>query len=256
MTDGTTLYHLPGFDDPFSAISHLFGAVAFLYLGALLLRRGRGDLSRMIFLGIYAFSCVLLFSMSGVYHMMLRGGTPRLVMERLDHGAIFVLIAGTLTPVSGLLFRGWRRWLPLAVIWTAAACGITFKTIFFTDFPEWLGLLFYVLMGWFGGLSAVFIVQRAGFAAILPLLYGGLAYTIGGITDHLHWGTIVPGVIQPHEIFHLAVLVGAFVQWVFIWRIASGEELGIPQTAAAAARAARMGSDLKDRRALHDTAAP
>src|SRR5439155_6561626 len=104
------LYPLPGFHDPFSAISHLFGAVLFAWLGLLLLRRGRGDPLRVGFLGVYAFSCVLLFTMSGVYHQMVRGGTARLVMERLDHGAIFILIAGTLTAVHGLLFSGPYRW--------------------------------------------------------------------------------------------------------------------------------------------------
>src|SRR5688572_19241218 len=111
------LYHLPGFHEPFSAISHLLGAVLFAWLGALLLRRGRGDTERMIYLGVYAFSCVVLFSMSGVYHQMVPGGTAHRVMERLDHGAIFVLIAGTLTAVHGLLFTGPLRWGPLAFVW-------------------------------------------------------------------------------------------------------------------------------------------
>jgi hemolysin III len=260
MTDGTIpkpqIIHLPGFYDPFSAISHLFGAVAFLYLGALLLRRGRGDALRLTFLGIYAFACVFLMSMSGVYHMMIRGGVPRAVMERLDHGAIFVLIAGTFTPIHGLLFRGWRRWVPLLAIWSSAICGITFKTIFFETFPEWLGLSWYLLMGWFGAISVVFIVRQSGFATILPLFYGGLAYSIGGIIDFLGWGMIVPGIIHPHEIFHLAVLVGAFVQWVFVWRIATGEIVGIPETTARAQRAAPRGRELIDQRAPNDPAAP
>ena len=104
------LYHLPGFHEPFSAISHLFGAGLFLVLGFLLLRRGWGDTARLIFLGVYAVSCVLLLSMSAVFHMVVRGGPAHRVMERLDHGAIFILIAGTFTPGHGLLFRGPLRW--------------------------------------------------------------------------------------------------------------------------------------------------
>src|SRR5437879_4090908 len=101
------LFHLPGFHEPFSAISHLLCAALFAWLGALLLRRARGDTLRTAFLSVYVFSCVLLFSMSGVYHQMVRGGTAHRVMERLDHGAIFILIAGTFTPVHGILFSGW-----------------------------------------------------------------------------------------------------------------------------------------------------
>src|SRR5262245_30751473 len=92
------LFHLPGFHEPFSAISHLFGAVLFAFMGLLLLRRGRGDTGRLIYLGVFVFACVFLMSMSGVYHMMIRGGAAHSVMERLDHAAIFVLIAGTFTP--------------------------------------------------------------------------------------------------------------------------------------------------------------
>src|SRR5262249_24159331 len=96
------LYHLPGFHEPFSAISHLLGAVVFFLLGLLLLQRGRGNRTRLIYLSVFVASYVFLFSMSGVYHMMVRGGTAHRVMERLDHGAIFVLIAGTFTPAHGL----------------------------------------------------------------------------------------------------------------------------------------------------------
>src|SRR5262245_27015252 len=123
------LYHLPGFHEPFSAISHLFGAVLFAFMTLLVLRRGRGDTGRMIYLGVFAFSSVFLMAMSGVYHMMIRGGAAYQVMERLDHAAIFVLIAGTFTPAHGILFRGILRWLPLVLIWGCAITGITLKTI-------------------------------------------------------------------------------------------------------------------------------
>ena len=94
MLAQTDLYPLPGFHDPVSSISHLLGAVVFACLAVPLVRRGRGDAGRVAFLGVYAFACVFLFSMSAVYHMLPRGG-GRAVMERLDHSAIFVLIAGT-----------------------------------------------------------------------------------------------------------------------------------------------------------------
>jgi channel protein (hemolysin III family) len=216
------LYHLPGFNDPFSAISHLAGAVIFLVLGLLLLRRGRGDWARLVFLGIYVFSCVFLLSMSGVYHMMAQGGTARRVMDRLDHGAIFVLIAGTFTPAHGILFRGWLRWAPLLLIWAAAITGITLKVIFFDALPEWLGLSFYLALGWLGTVSGIILGRRYGFAFIAPLLFGGVAYTIGGLMDIFGWPILVPRVIQPHEVFHVAVLVGVFCHWLFVWQFAVG----------------------------------
>jgi channel protein (hemolysin III family) len=232
QTLASEVYHLPGFHEPFCAISHLFGALLFLVLGIVIFRRGRGDAGRMTSLGIYGFSAVFLMSMSGVYHMMVRGGTAHGVMARLDHSAIFVLIAGTFTPVHVILFKGWRRWLPLTVIWTAAITGLTLKTIFFTSVPEWFGLGLYLLMGWFGAFSGFLVVQRYGWAIVKPLAWGGLAYSIGGIVDFLDWPVVISGVIEGHEVFHVAVLLGAIWHWRFTAQFAGGAPVatGGPET--------------------------
>jgi channel protein (hemolysin III family) len=214
------LYRLPSFYEPFSALSHLLGALIFLILGALLLRRGRGDASRMFLLGIYVFSGVLLLSLSGTYHMMAEGSVARALLERLDHGAIFGLIAGTFTAAHGLLFRGWLRWLPIVMMWVLAIAGIAAKSIFFSDLPRPLGLAAYLAMGWVGMVSAVFVARRHGFAFILPLLFGGLAYSVGALANYFAWWIVVPGVIHPHELFHVAVLIGVFCHYLFVWRIA------------------------------------
>ena len=220
------LHRLPCFHEPFSAASHLLGAVVFVALGYRLLRRGRGDRARLLFLGVYATSCVLLLSVSGVYHMTARGGPAHRVMERLDHSAIFVLIAGTFTPAHGLLFRGPYRWVPLVLIWAAATAGIALKAVFFDDLAEWLGLTFYLTLGWFGGLSALLLARRYGLALVKPLLLGGVAYTVGGVMEYLGWLALIPGVIHAHEVFHLAVLAGAFCHWRFVWQFAAGEPPG------------------------------
>ncbi|MHC4093297.1 MAG: hemolysin III family protein, partial [Planctomycetota bacterium] len=82
---------------------------------------------------------------------------------------------------------------------------------------------FYLTLGWFGGVSAVFLVRRYGFDFIKPLLWGGIAYSIGGVADFLRWPTVVPRVVEGHEVFHVAVLVGAVYHWLFIWQFADGE---------------------------------
>lgn len=220
-------YHLPGFYQPFSAISHLLGAVAFLILGIMLIRRGRaahvpGSRSRTIFLSIYVLAGIFLFSMSGVYHMLAVGTTGRMVLERLDHSAIFVLIAGSFTPPHGILFRGFWRWAPLLLVWSAAITGITLKTIFFDDLPEWLGLTFYLTLGWIGALSGLAIYKKFGRDFVMPLMLGGVAYSIGAIMEFLGYVVLVPGVIHPHDLFHVMVLVGAFFQGLFIWQFADG----------------------------------
>jgi channel protein (hemolysin III family) len=217
------IYPISGFSEPVSSLTHLLGAGTFTVLGVLLLRRGRGDWLRVMFLGVYAFACVFLLSMSGVYHLLAPNGAGRAVLARLDHGAIFVLIAGSFTPAHGLLFQGWGRWGTLLLIWATAVSGITLKTIFFTDTEEWLGLLFYLVLGWLGVVSGVLLWRRHGYRFIRPLLWGGVAYTMGGILDFVRWPIVVPGVFGPHEAFHVAVLAGALLHWRFVWSFASGD---------------------------------
>src|SRR5882724_3816246 len=173
MPGSQELYHLPGFHEPFSAISHLIGTVVFFVLGLLLLRRGRGDWRRQIFLGIFAATAVFCLAMSGVYHMMVRGGVAHGVLGRLDFGGIYLLIAGTFTPGHGILFRGPLRWWPLLSIWGAAILGLTMKAIVYQGVPHYLSLTFFLTLGWFGVFSAALLYRRYGFLFILPLVLGG-----------------------------------------------------------------------------------
>jgi channel protein (hemolysin III family) len=222
------LYPLPGFHDPVSSISHLLGAVVFALLAPALLRRGRGDPARVAFLGVYAFACVFLLSMSAVYHMLPVGTGGRSVMERLDHGAIFVLIVGTFTPAHGILFRGAWRWGPLLLIWAAAVTGITLKTVFFTSLPEGLGLSLYLSLGWVGIFSAAVLWRCYGFRFVAPLLGGAVAYTVGAVLEYFNgrWLVWIPGVVDAHALFHLLVLAGAGLHWWFVWRFADGKVPG------------------------------
>lgn len=216
------LLSIPGFSDPVSSLSHLAGAVVFGILGVFLIGRGRGDAWRLISLAVFAFSCVLLLSLSGVYHLLAPESAARRVLMRLDHAAIFVLIAGSFTPVHAILLRApWHRIL-LASIWAAAIAGLTLKSVYFSTMPEWLGLLLYLGLGWLGVISTVALARRFGLRFILPLVWGALAYTIGALADYWRWPEPIPGVVGPHEVFHLAVLAGISFHWAFIRRIASG----------------------------------
>lgn len=219
------IFHLRGLYEPFSAISHLLAALLFLGLGWKLLRRGHAHRAHTWFLAVYSGACVLLFAMSALFHMSVRGGSASLVLVRLDHGAIFILIAGTFTAVHGIMFRGWVRWVPLAIVWVVAVTLITLKTVFFEVLPEWLGLSFYLGLGWSVGLTAVPLILRHGFRYLAPLFYGGLAYSIGAFMEFMGWLVVIPGVLHAHEIWHLAVLAGALFHWRFVWDIAGDDRL-------------------------------
>lgn len=225
MAGQPQIQHLPGLAEPFNAISHLLAAALFVYLGWKLLRRGHAHRASLTFLAIYSVSCIVLFISSSLFHTFPRGGAVGEVMERLDHGAIFLLIAGTFTAVHGVMFSGWFRWVPLIIVWIVAAAFITLKTVYFEALPEWLGLTFYLGLGWSVALTAIPIFQRHGFVYLAPLFYGGIAYSAGALMEFMGWMVVIPGVIHAHELWHVAVLIGALMHWRFVWNVAGDDRV-------------------------------
>ena len=220
---------IPGFADPFSSLSHLIGAAVFAVLGVALVlkglrarhedgwRPGRGHVGSLV---VFAVSAVLLLTMSGVFHMLGPGGAARAAMQRLDHAAIFVLIAGTFTPTHAILFRGVWRWGMLLLVWTLAVAGVILKTIYFTQVSQIVGLTAYIGMGWIGLASMILIARRYGKRVVMSLVLGGLAYTAGGIVDGLNAPVLAAGVFGSHELFHVFVLLGLSLHWWFVWETA------------------------------------
>ena len=216
---------IPGFSDPVSALTHLVGSGVFAVLGFFLVRKGRrADGSwwnwRMTGLTVFAFAAVAQLGISGAYHILQPGLAPRLVMQQMDHAAIFVLIAASFVPVHAILFRGWRRWLILLILFSVAATGITFNFFYFSGLPEIFGLMFYIAMGWVGGYSGYALYRRYGWEFIRPLAWGGIAYTFGGTIEFLRWPVLFEGVVGPHELFHLAVLAGLAFHFRFTFSFA------------------------------------
>jgi channel protein (hemolysin III family) len=211
---------IAGFADPFSSLSHLIGAGMFAIFSVFLLRRGRGDTLRMASLAIFCCGTVFLLAVSGINHWIGRTGTAHVVVQRLDHAAIFFLIACSFTPIHVILFHGRERWIILTLVWAIAFLGITFKSIYFDSIPARLGTAMYIGMGWIGLASWLLLVRHYSYDFARPLMWGGLAYTIGGVLDSLRWPVLVSGVIQWHEIFHIAVLIGLGCHWAFIYSIA------------------------------------
>lgn len=208
-----------------SAMTHLLGSGVFAVLGVLLVRKGRqADGSwwnwRMTGLTVFAFAAVAQLGISGAYHILQPGLTPRLVMQQIDHTAIFVLIAASFVPPHAILFEGWRRWLILLILFLLAAAGITFNFLYFNGLPEIFGLTFYIAMGWVGAYSGYALYHRYGWGFIRPLVWGGIAYTLGGTIDFLRQPVLVEGVVGPHELFHLAVLAGLGFHFRFAFSFA------------------------------------
>ena len=213
MATPKTPISIPGFTDPVSCWTHLLAAGVALVAGVLLVRRGRGSAARVAALVGFVFGAVFMFSMSGTYHLLDRAGPGRAVLQRLDHAAIFAMIAGTFTGLHGVVFRGPWRWGFIASVWALAATGITLKTIFFEGTSEALGLSLYLGMGWLGVVSWFRLRREAGGRIGRLVVQGGAAYSIGAILEFAGWPDLIPGVIGPHELFHFCVIGGAALHW-------------------------------------------
>lgn len=206
--------------EPVAAFTHLLGALVCVGAAPSLVARGPTTAAKAA-LAVFAVSAVLLLLASGAFHSMTPDTPAREVFRRLDHAAIFVLIAGSFTPIHANLFRGALRWGVLVPIWAAALAGVALKTVFFEDIPYWVGVVVYLTMGWVGGVSIGFLIARRGFRYASPLLLGGLAYTVGAVCEFTGQPNLVPGLFESHEVFHLLVLLGLMGMWVFMHRTAA-----------------------------------
>jgi channel protein (hemolysin III family) len=221
--DEIAVFPLPGCREPLSSLSHLFGAFVFAALATGLIRRGRGDWVRTSSLTVLAVSSVLLLMLSSIYHLFWPGPL-REFMVRADISAVFLLIAGSMTPVHAILFRGRSRWLPLVLIWTTAVIGILLRMVFYRNVSGTLGIAIFLLYGWAGVITAIVLWRRFGLAFIKPAICAGISYTLGALILLFHGPTLVAGVIGPHELWHIAVLCGLGLHWYFVYQFASGSE--------------------------------
>ncbi|MEX1188089.1 MAG: hemolysin III family protein [Bacteroidia bacterium] len=206
-----------GFYQPISSWTHLLGAILTLATGAMLIRKGWGNKIRIASLLIFMLSIVFLFSMSGIYHA-LEPGLGRQVFRRLDYAGIFIMIAGTATPIHVILFRGWWRTGMLIFIWTVGILGLLLTVILIDQLPEWLVLSVFLAMGWSIMISVVRAWTIYGFKAVALTFLGGLFYTIGALIDFMRLPDLVNGLVGPHEIFHVFVLLGAASHWLLIYQ--------------------------------------
>lgn len=194
--------------EPFNALSHLAGAAAALPGIYLLLVWGGSTPARLISLLIYGVSLIGMFLASGVYHAAVGG--PKIIarLRKVDHAAIYLLIAGTYTPLCVIAFTGFWQWGMLAIIWPLALAGIVVK-IFMINAPRWFTASVYLAMGWLSLIAVREILERLAPLTIIWLAAGGLLYTLGAVIYITKKGNFHPGVFGFHEVWHIFVLLGA-----------------------------------------------
>lgn len=207
--------------EPGSAITHFIGMVMAVFAAMpLLIKAGiSGSSVTFIAMAVFAASMILLYGASATYHSVNATGRVLRVFRKIDHMMIFVLIAGSYTPVCLIVLGGRTGYTLLAVVWGIAIAGMLIKAIWITC-PKWFSSVIYIAMGWvclgvFGPLW-----NTLPKSAFVWLLAGGVIYTVGGIiyalklpifnAKHTNFGS--------HEVFHLFVMGGSICHFIFMYR--------------------------------------
>lgn len=206
--------------EPGSAITHFIAMLmAVLAAMPLLAKAGlSGNVTAVTAMTIFICSMVLLYGASALYHSVVVSDRILKVFRKLDHMMIFVLIAGSYTPVCMIVLGGREGYTLLASVWGIASAGMLIKA-FWINCPKWFSSVIYIAMGW----VCVFVFGQLwdtlSAAAFLWLLAGGIIYTLGGViyalklplfnARHAGFGS--------HEIFHLFVMAGSFCHFIFMY---------------------------------------
>jgi hemolysin III len=164
---------------------------------------------------VFAVSVATCFGASALYHRVTWRPHVRLWMRRIDHAGVYLLIAGTYTPVSVLALNGAWRPVVLAIVWGGAAAAIVLKFVWVGG-PKWLAAAIGIALGWVAVIVMPQLATRLHPAALVLLIVGGLAYTAGAVIYARRRPDPLPAVFGYHELFHALTIVGVACQYVAI----------------------------------------
>lgn len=205
--------------EPVNSLTHWGGAILALVGLIALLIIGWDTPAKIISFTIYGVSLIFMFSASATYHMVRVKDKALEIFRKIDHAAIYVLIAGTYTPFCINAFEGFWKWGMLSIIWSLALVGIVVK-IFYIRAPRWLNAGIYIVMGWLSVLSAGEMLAALPAWVFIWLITGGVIYTLGAIVYMTKIFNFKPGVFGFHEVWHIFVLLAAAAHFVAVMGVA------------------------------------
>ena len=206
--------------DPWSAATHFVGFLAAIVGVVFLVLPSIGSTPKVVAMAIYGGSLIALFLASSVYHFFDLGHRGNRWLKRLDHSAIFLLIAGSYMPPMVHLLDGPLRVTMLAVIGTIALLGVVVKLLWI-DSPTWIGLSLYLALGWIVLVPAWWMFPVMAPGGLLLLAAGGVAYTLGAVVYARRWPDPWPATFGHHEVWHLFVVAGAALHYWFMATLVS-----------------------------------
>jgi hemolysin III len=206
------------FREPASAWTHFVGLMLSLPGTVILWRRSGGDPGKRISLLVYGLGLVACYAASTLYHGVRLPADRLAVFIRLDSVGIFALIAGSYTPLAWNLMRGrWRTWT-LATVWGTAAASIALIASG-RRFSPVTGTCVYLAMGWGVVVCYARIARVVSHRALLPVVLGGVLYSVGAVLNLLQRPALWTGVFGPHDLFHLFVMAGSLAHYWFLLKV-------------------------------------
>ena len=193
---------------------HVGAFPAALIAGLVLVTLGP-TLTARLAAAVYALTSVLLFGVSALYHRGQWSERAVTWLRRFDHANIYLVIAGTYTPISMLALQGNLRVVVLAVIWTGAAAGVAFRVLW-SRAPRWLYTALYIGLGWVAAGFLPQLLDGAGVAALVLVCVGGLLYSVGGLVYGLRRPDPSPRWFGFHEVFHAFTIAAYVAQYIAI----------------------------------------
>lgn len=205
--------------EPVNSLTHWAGALLAAAGLVALLIVGWSTPAKIISLLVYGLSLIAMFSASATYHMVRAKDKVLLLLRKLDHSAIYLLIAGTYTPFCVNAFDGFWKWGMLSIIWALAIVGIVIK-VFYIKAPRWLNAGVYVVMGWLCLGAAGQMLTALPAWVFAWLLAGGIIYTLGAVVYITKFFNFRPGVFGFHEVWHIFVMLAAFAHFIAVLGVA------------------------------------
>jgi hemolysin III len=201
--------------DPVSGLMHL-GAAVIAGLGLLaLVYLGRDSVPKQMSLFIYGVSLIAMFAASATYHLVNAQPATMKFLRKVDHSSIYLIIAGTYTPICLYFFTGFWQWGMIALIWTFALVGILVKLVFINA-PRWLTVVIYLVMGWLGVFAIPEMLNAMPPGAIWWLFAGGIFFTLGAVVYARKKPDWYPNVFGFHELWHVFVILGCLCHFIVI----------------------------------------
>jgi hemolysin III len=200
--------------EPVNAWSHGAWLVLSVPGTFLLWRRSVGNRGKQLSLLIFGMSLAVCYSCSTIYHAVQLPRSRIATYALMDYIGIYILIAGTYTPIAWNLLQGrWRR-MTLTLAWGSAAAGIVMN-LAYGGLPPAISTGLYLAMGWGAIFCYAEMARTFTHRRLQPILAGGIAYSVGAVFYLLQWPVLWPGIFADHELFHLLVMAGSLSHYWF-----------------------------------------